>query len=497
MAFFRAIERAAARTEEWLSREKVERRLLWALFLASAAVRIWFVLWQHPPGQYIDTDMAVYDYRARRVMEGTFSLEDTFQPLGYPVLVALIYSISDSSRTLVGVVQALMGGATVIISYAIARRVASSRLFALICALAVAAHFPLIFYTGFLLTEVFFSFASMLAFWLLLRAVEEPNWRIGLLAGLALGVATVVRSNLLAFFVFLPLFVGCALRGQGRKKMALLGAPLVLGALIPISLACAHNSIRSGHPVGLATNGGLNFYMNFAELRTIRCMHTDGLHWITPVPNMHRYDREEIVSASLFDERFHYRRGLELIRERPARLLRAFDNLVEGGGGGKLSYFPGWHPHDRKLRRYSRTFFWWGVVPAALHLLWIFGSGRFLRPAEAPRALIGYALLSVVITLYWFLGDPRMRVPFDPLLIVLALDGARRLLKWLAGRARALFGWWRRRRGVIRTTERPVVLGERAREPRLHANVRSSFRAARPQAALVRRFPRHARGAFS
>jgi hypothetical protein len=445
MFLFRIIERATARTEQWLARERVEVWLLWTLFRASSAVRIWFVLWKHPPGEHIDSDMWVYDLRAHRVMDGTFGLEDTFQPLGYPALVALLYSISDNSRTLVGFVQALMGGATVLFTYQIARRLASSRLFAVVAAVAVAAHFPLVFYSGFLLTEVFFCFTLTLALWLVLRAVEERTWRIGIWAGAALGAATVVRSNLLAFFPFLPIFVICALRGEKKKRMLLLGGQLILGALIPISMAVVHNSIRSKRPVGLATNGGLNFYMNFAEIRTIRCTHKNGLHGITPIPNLIRYEQDEVVPATLMNEQYHYRRGFQLIRERPARLWRALDNFVEGAGAGKQDYWPGWRFHDQLLQRYSRWFFWLGVLPGSLHLLWILVSGRFLRPQESPRALIAYALLSALITLYWFLGDPRMRVPFDPLLIVLALDAPRRLVKWLIARVLAFWLWWRRR----------------------------------------------------
>jgi 4-amino-4-deoxy-L-arabinose transferase-like glycosyltransferase len=456
MSFFHFVARITARIEQWLARRKVERWLLWTLFLASAGLRLWFVLWEHPPGQHIDSDMWVYDLRAHRVMEGTFELEDTFQPLGYPALVALIYSISDNSRTLVGVVQALMGGATVVFAFQIARRVASSRLFALVAALAVAVHLPMIFYAGLLLTEVPFSFALMLAFWLMLRAVEQRTWKSGILAGAALGAAIVVRSNLLAIIPFLPLFVICALRGEKKKQMLILGAQLMLGALIPMGTAVTHNSIRSNRVVGLATNGGLNFYMNFAEIRTIRATHKNGLHHITPIPNLLRYEQDEVVPATLMNEKYHYQRGVQLIRERPARLLRAFDNFVEGAGAGKQDYWPGWRLHDRLLSRYSKWFFWFGVLPGSLHLLWIFVSGRFLRPQEAPRALIGYALLSVVITLYWFLGDPRMRVPFDPLVIVLALDGLRRLVKWLAARVMSVWRWWRRRRGAIAIPSTPA-----------------------------------------
>src|SRR5215212_1967691 len=108
MKVFRVVGRAVARLELWLRGPTVERRLLWILFFLATALRLWFVIWEHPPGEHIATDMWVYDLRAHRVMDGTFGIEDTFQPLGYPALVALIYAISDNSRELVGVVHALM-----------------------------------------------------------------------------------------------------------------------------------------------------------------------------------------------------------------------------------------------------------------------------------------------------------------------------------------------------------------------------------------------------
>jgi len=437
MKVLRAVGRALSRVELWIRRPTVERRVLWVLFLAATALRLWFVLWEHPPGKHVTSDMWVYDMRAHRVMEGTFDLGDTFQPLGYPAMLALLYSISDTSQTLVGVVQALMGGLTVVFTYRIAQRVGSSSLLGLFAALAVGVHLPLIVYTGLLLTEVPFCFAVTLALWLILRALEERTFGSAVWAGVALGVATVVRSNLMAFFPLLPLFLSWALRGEKKRRAWILCGQLVLGALIPISAAVIHNSIRSKRPVGLATNGGANFYLNFAEIRTLKSVSQAGEHHITPIPNLIRYDKDEIHRTALYNEQYFYQRGFKLLREKPSRLVRALDNLVEGAGAGKQDYWPGWPWHDRLLAGHAKVFFWLGVLPAMLHILWLFASGRFLRPEAAPRVLLALALSSAILTLYLFLGDPRMRVPFDPVLIVLTLDAPRRLFKWIGWRVQA------------------------------------------------------------
>jgi hypothetical protein len=268
----------------------------------------------------------------------------------------------------------------------------------------------------------------------MLRALDERTWKTALLAGAALGAATVVRSNLLAFFPLLPVFLLCALRGEKKRRALLLGTQIVVGALIPITMACVHNSIRSKRVMGLATNGGANFYLTFAEIRTLRTISHVGDHAITPIPNLIRFQNEEIHRTPLFNERYFYRQGFKLISEKPSRLLRALDNLREGAGAGEQDYWPGWPFHDKLLKRHSQAFFWLGVLPASLHLLWFFASGRFLKPDAAPRLLLALAIASAVITLAFFLGDPRMRVPFDPVLIVLTLDGPRRLLRHIGSR---------------------------------------------------------------
>jgi hypothetical protein len=71
-------------------------------------------------------------------------------------------------------------------------------------------------------------------------------------------------------------------------------------------------------------------------------------------------------------------------------------------------------------------------------MIWLIFLRELGRPEFATRLLLVLVVSSVLLVLYVFLGDPRVRVPFDPLVIVLATDGIARAMRavtrTLAGR---------------------------------------------------------------
>ena len=397
----------------------------WWLFLCASTLRLWFVLSVHPPGDFVFSDMSVFDNRALNLRSGSFTLWDTFTPPGYPALLVVLYEISDRSRTFVGVVQAILGGATAALSHRIAIRIGTPGLLAAVAGLCVAAHVPLVLYAGLILSETTFAFLLALSTWLLMRTVDRPAFRNAAFAGLALGAGIAVRPNLLPFMALLPVFVWFSLGGDRQKALKVTMTVLV-GVALPLVAMSAHVSRVAGQPAFLPTNGGLNFYLNFAEVRLVTYVAEGNDHTIAPLPNMARYQQDSVTRVPLYDERYFYRRGVRLIVDQPRRLVRALDNFVEGAGAGKQDYWPGWPEHDEMLQRYSRWFFALAVLPASLHLVWILFVRRLRDPDDAPRVLLAYLCASCLIALYFFLGDPRVRVPYDPLLIILALDGARR-----------------------------------------------------------------------
>lgn len=413
-------------------------QLAWtaAALVLGVGVRLWFVTDVHPPGAHVASDMWVYDFRARRLLNGPLDAWDTFTPVGYPALLALLYSVAGAhGHVAAGVAQAVFGGATAALTHRIGRRLATGRVVAPIAGLVVALHFPLVFYAGFLLTEVSFAFLLTLSVWLLLRAAERPGLLRASLAGLVVGAATVLRPNLLAAYPFVALYLVLTV-GRARHAWRPLVAGLALGALVPLVAAGLHNSRIAQRPVVLATNGGLNFFANFAEVRSIKHRDARGVvHTITPIPNL-LFHRQDFDSPRPFhDAGWFYGQGLERIRERPDRLLRALRNLPEGMGLGLQDYWPGWRGHERLLDAYSLGFGWLGVVPALLGIAALVLGGRLRDEREGPTVLLAGVVLSAFLVLYLFLGDPRVRVPFDPLIVLLALDATVRAVKAVVVRA--------------------------------------------------------------
>jgi hypothetical protein len=130
------------------------------------------------------------------------------------------------------------------------------------------------------------------------------------------------------------------------------------------------------------------------------------------------------------------------VREHPESLLSALQNFPEAAGVGQQLMWPHWPGHERLLRGYALGFFGLVLLPALLALglcaLRLFrawrarSKGREAGVQATPESLTIAALCgSSIVPIYLFLGDPRVRVPFDPLWIVLAglaLDALVRLL---------------------------------------------------------------------
>jgi len=418
----------------------------WALFMGLLATvpRLWFGLEAHPPELYLLGDMAFYDLRADHLRAGDLSIWDTFTPPGYPALLALVYSIFGKRYDAVAVMQALMGGACVTLVHLLALRISGRVTAAFLASLGLATYLPLVLYTGFLLTEVPCSFLLVLFVWLLLSAADGDLCGRALGAGAVLAAATAMRPNLL---VFLPLFVawGFALR-RGAPARARAAARALAVALPLLALVSLYNSRLAGRPVGIATNGGINFYLAHAEVRGVRLRAGDPIREVNSYHNRIRYTAVFETDRHAYEESFFYGEGLRILAERPGRLLSAFGNLADGLGLGEIrgwpdqAYWPGWAEHDAEMGGFARGAFFGLVAPTFVHALILARRRRLFRAEEASRLLLLGLIASVVIVLYALSGNPRVRVSFDPIFFVLASDAAVRAGEWARERLRAARG---------------------------------------------------------
>jgi hypothetical protein len=177
----------------------------------------------------------------------------------------------------------------------------------------------------------------------------------------------------------------------------------------------------------LATNGGMNFYLNFSKVTSI---HHKGL-FFQPLPNLIRYTQPEFTDHPFYEQKYFYQRGLENLREHPGRLLFAFTNFREAFLFGGQGYWPGWHmSFSFALVNWPFILVFW--VPALVHAISFVGSRAIFRSPDPVRPLLLSLLFASFVTIYAFLGDPRMRVPFDVVAVVLALHA---LADWLRARS--------------------------------------------------------------
>jgi len=122
--------------------------------------------------------------------------------------------------------------------------------------LIFALYQPGAIYTTTTLVEIVLTFL-VTAFLSLLVGRERNRMgvRIPVLAGLLLGLATLLRTSSLVLLV--PAWLACGGLTRGRKQ-TLIVTSIALALLVPIVL---FNSIKAGHLTGVSHNGGLNLYI--------------------------------------------------------------------------------------------------------------------------------------------------------------------------------------------------------------------------------------------
>ena len=175
-----------------------------------------------------------------------------------------------------------------------------------------------------------------------------------------------------------------------------------------------------GFAVATSWNAGQSLMV---EARTARFLALDDT--ITPIPNLVRFPRdedEEAVRVPFYDDAHYYQRGLALLRDQPSRLVeRGASNMVEAAGIGRQGYWP--QPDTRLTRMHRRAFFIAALLPSLAGALLLAARRRWATRENLALLAAAGLVLSNLVTVFFFLGDPRMRVPFDPLVLLLAAAG--------------------------------------------------------------------------
>lgn len=234
------------------------------IFLLAVAVR-WVYLRQATAHPLFGTPFGLFDSlhyhgHARALLGGTW-IADTPYFLGplYGHLLALIYWLFGVSIAAVHEFQVVLAGVSCVLLADIGRRAFDLRV-GVLAGVGLALYGPHVYYTGHLLPTLVVVFLNLWVVWLLLRDAEAPSLGRAALAGFALGLAILAKSNAL---LLLPGVIAALLwlrRGDGAAPVLRWSAVFAGATLLTILPAGFHNFVASGELVPVTTSTGRNLW---------------------------------------------------------------------------------------------------------------------------------------------------------------------------------------------------------------------------------------------
>ena len=244
----------------WLRELNTERSFVAILLLIALLPRLYVaVAWAREPvwdGHY-------YHFGAERIADGFGYSEDviiggktiakpwTHYPVGYSALLGLVYRVFGSGLLVAPLLNAVVGTLLALLAYLLAKRYLTVRR-ARLAGLLVALHPGLVTYTALVMTELTAALSMLFAAWVALK--WRDSWRGVVGAGLAMGLATLVRPTAI---LLTPLLLFVFTSGgmlESIKRTAVAGAV----CLVAISPWTIRNCLAMDGCALVSTNAGWN-----------------------------------------------------------------------------------------------------------------------------------------------------------------------------------------------------------------------------------------------
>ncbi len=404
-------------------RDTTDRLFSAILFLVALLPRLYVAIaWAREPvwdGHY-------YDFGARRIAEGFGYSDDIIlagqavwhpwchYPVGYSGFLAFFYRFFGAGPAVAPIVNAVTGALIAVVAHRLARY-ATSQNRARLAGLFVALNPGLIIYAALLMTEPLAALGLVLSAWLLTRDVRDKPIRGALLAGLTLGLATLVRPQSLLCAPALGLIA----LGNGPIRLQLRRAFIALAIAIPAALCVVFPwTLRNCRVMDgcafVSTNAGWNlaigsFPRATGRFETLRA--TDGCPVVTGQVQQDRCWMDEGIGWIKQDPA----RWLSLV---PKKLSYTFDHEsfpIGYLGEANPSAWP--EPRKSKARALLTTTHWVLLSVAALGLV----ARPSLRRGMPALIVQLVALLAILgLALHGMTSDAH---PFWPLAVLIMVLG--------------------------------------------------------------------------
>jgi 4-amino-4-deoxy-L-arabinose transferase-like glycosyltransferase len=347
----------------------------------------------------------------------------------YPYFLAGVFRLFGDGLFVPRLIQVLIGSLSCALAYALGAKCFDQRV-GLITGLVCALYWVLAYHDAEFLLPVLLVFFVLLGFVLVFTAAERRSpWLAGL-AGLAFGLFSITRPNILVFFPFAVWWgVVVAKRMSFRRGTAFVTL-LALGMLVPPASVTVRNTVVGRDRVIVAWQNGVNFYIgNNPE--------SDGMEAVVPGTRQTWWggydDTIAIAEAAAGRElkpsetsAYWFRRGLAYIRDEPIGWLRLTARKVVALVGAPE--VPNNEPYEARRGNYAA----FRLVPLSFaHLLGLFLASlpwMLARPGRRARAAAagpqdlqrGFVLLVLAFLVSYgasvvaFFVTGRYRVPLVP-----------------------------------------------------------------------------------
>ena len=442
----------------------------------ALAIRVHWNLEVHPPSAYDYSDMHGYVARAEQILDDPYSADpySAFYPFGTSWLIAVVkYWFGRENDTALALAYALWGSLIIPVAYGIARRIETHPWVAPTVGFFLAIYYPLIAHGGYTLSEIPASLTLCLAVWLLLRLIDEQRWTDAIGLGLMLGIATTIRTQMIVNIALVGILWLATLKNRPALYPALqrrlIGVALPLIAVLGLSTARVY--YHTGHVGLVSENGPINLIFGRCHVKGVTATRKGGFGRFSPPPIIQleshsaRHPDSWIQLAPVFGDHPEPVEGVPEFQlngpigckygcstpgvdlqyegyigdtKLQRKIVRA---CIERGGWGRQIYYSAVHvlqlwkynsmwpdsanpkprPVDRNRNWRAISQRWKSLHNVILAIPALLSLSVLWRPRTRPKlALVAVNFASVIIVAAVVMGGQRFRLPYDPLIVILA-----------------------------------------------------------------------------
>ena len=412
------------------------RRDLVLITLLALAVRLWWNLHVHKPLDYAFSDMGGYLERAQTSIDhpsdrlGYFTLF----PWGTHFFLSLLKrAFGRDNGAAIGVAYALLGAASVAYGFLLARRLTRDVWVSRAVGAALIVYYPWISLGGYTLSEPPFTTFLAASTYYALCLADRGRRRDAWCFGVTFAVASVFRPQILLALPLLGLH--WLLRRRAWRRFS----PRVLVAVaVPLVFVLGVSAARMRFHTGkfglVSNNGPINFAFGRCHALTIAANAPDrkGAYSPPPLGDLARYEKAHPGSLMKLDPVMGTKLEVEGHTWDAAPLYGLAAECVRRGGLGRQVEFALEHvvllwgynlmwpdmgqPSFRRPMELASTLHNVFILPAALVAM-----ALSLRRRNARVLLVSLHIYGLLVVAMLYFGDPRLRAPYDGMLVLLAV----------------------------------------------------------------------------